>query len=87
MSSMVSSAAYAASDVCCGDPLTCFCFKDVNDDWKRGGQTIPKGAQTKGSQFKQPQAYSSFRTKDSCGNGGWVWAGSDGKGECTGQRK
>lgn len=88
VSCMVPNAAYAVSDVCCGDPPSCFCFKDVNDDWKQGGQIkIPSGAQTKGLQFKQPQAYSSFKTKDSCVNGGWVWAGSDGKGECTGQRK
>jgi hypothetical protein len=110
MSSMVSSAAYAVSDVCCGDPLTCFCFKDGNGDWKKGGWAKPPpNAQTKGLQFKeaaqlsadkteQPQGnesvktkifdrWGNLKTKKDCGTGGGVWAGEDGKGECTGPRK
>ena len=54
MSSLMSSAAYAASDACCGDPLTCFCYKAENGDWKKGGLAkIPPKAQTKGLQFKE----------------------------------
>ena len=110
MSSMVSSAAYAVSDVCCGDPLTCFCFKDGNGDWKKGGRAKPpSNAETKGLQFKeaaQPSAdkkaqsqgnesvkkeifdrWGEFKTKKDCDKAVGVWAGEDGKGECTGPRK
>ena len=110
MSSMVPSAAYAASDVCCGDPLECFCFKDGNGDWTRGGLAkIPPNAQTKGLQFKEaaelspdkkapPQGnesvkskifdrWGNLKTKKDCDKAVGVWAGEDGKGECTGPRK
>ena len=110
MSSMVSSAAYAVSDTCCGDPLTCFCFKDGNGDWKKGGRAKPpSNAETKGLQFKeadqlsadkkpQPQGNESvkkkifdrwgeLKTKKDCDKAVGVWAGEDGKGECTGPRK
>lgn len=48
-------AALAASDACCGDPLTCFCYKDTAGDWKKGGLAakIPPKAQTKGEKFKE----------------------------------
>lgn len=50
---LMPSLAYAKSDACCGDPLTCFCFKAENGDWLKGGvRKIPPKAQTKGLQFK-----------------------------------
>ena len=33
---LMPSLAYAKSDACCGDPLTCFCFKAENGDWLKG---------------------------------------------------
>lgn len=51
---LLPSLAYAASDACCGDPLTCFCYKAENGDWRKGGvRKIPPNAQTKGLQFKE----------------------------------
>lgn len=52
---LVPSLAYAASDACCGDPLSCFCYKDENNDWKKGtlAVKIPAKAQTKGEKFKE----------------------------------
>lgn len=51
---MMTSAAYAASDACCGAP-TCFCYKAENGDWKKGTTMfkIPANAETKGLQFKE----------------------------------
>lgn len=54
MGSMVTSAAYGASDACCGDPLSCFCYKAENGDWLKGTLSkIPSKVQTKGLQFKE----------------------------------
>jgi len=102
MSSLATSAAYAVSDACCGDPLTCFCYKAENGDWKKGELAkIPPKAQTKGLQFKEAgqltankktqaeifDRWGKMKTKVSCETGGGIWAGEDGKGSCTERRK
>ena len=51
---IVPGVAHAKSDACCGDPLTCFCYKAENGDWLKGGLAkIPEKAQTKGLKFKE----------------------------------
>jgi len=55
ISNMVTSVAFAKSDACCGEPLTCFCYKAENGDWLRGHYlaNVPPKADTKGLQFKE----------------------------------
>jgi hypothetical protein len=89
LSSLAPRAAFAASDACCGNPLSCFCFKAENGDWLKGGLIkVPQNAQTKGLQFKEVSFVLDSRRKTSdvkgkphCGAG--VWAGPDGTGGCT----
>ena len=51
--SLIATSAFAYSDACCGDPLSCFCFKAEDGGWHKGtSMRIKPGTPTKGLQFR-----------------------------------